>query len=180
MPRLTAAWRAAPLVLLPLLSACAPGRDQFPPACPVASVLPTTGDLVVYRPGSNGRDLTDLQFQGQVTGIQGRCRPGDNKHQLDVAVTVSFRFARGPALQGNAIQAPVFVAVTEGGHILAKKVYALNASFPPNVDQMQYAGAPIDMTLPITPDKSGAAYTVLAGFQLTPDQLAANRARAAH
>jgi hypothetical protein len=31
------------------------------------------------------------------------------------------------------------------------------------------------MVFPVSPTKSGAAYTVLAGFQLTPDELAYNR-----
>jgi hypothetical protein len=33
----------------------------------------------------------------------------------------------------------------------------------------------VHMVFPINPTKSGAAYTVLAGFQLTEDELAVNR-----
>ena len=33
------------------------------------------------------------------------------------------------------------------------------------------------MLLPVTSTKSGAAYTILAGFQLTPDQMAQTRRR---
>ena len=179
--RLSAVRRAAPLVLLllPLLSGCGPARDEFAPACPVANVLPPTGDIVEYRPNSTGRDLTDLVLQGKVTGITGKCQPGDRKNKLDVAVTIMFEFARGPAMQGNAINVPVFVAVTEGDHILDKKVYAVSTAFPPNVDRTHFSSAAVDMSLPVAKDKSGAAYTILAGFQLTPQQLAANRARAA-
>ena len=177
--RLSAARRAAPLVLLlPLLSACGPERDQFAPPCPAASVLPPTGDITLYRPNSSGRDLTDQVLQGKVTGIQGKCQPGDRKSALDAAVTVMFDFSRGPAMQGNSVNVPVFVAVAEGDHIMDKKVYAVTASFPPNVDRVHLTSAKVDMRLPVTASKSGAAYTILAGFQLTPDQLAAARARA--
>ena len=33
----------------------------------------------------------------------------------------------------------------------------------------------IDLDLPVSPAKSGAAYGVIAGFQLSPDELAVNR-----
>jgi len=171
--------RAAPLalLLLPLLSACGPDRDQFAPACPAAGLVPPTGDITLYRPGSSGHDLVDQVLQGRVVAIDGKCREGDKKDKLDVDVTVTFRFTRGAAMQGNAVTVPVFVAVTEGDTILAKKVYGVDAGFPPNVDQVTRTSAPIQMTMPVTPTKSGAAYSVVAGFQMTPDQLAAARAR---
>jgi hypothetical protein len=33
----------------------------------------------------------------------------------------------------------------------------------------------IDLALPVSPAKSGAAYGIIAGFQLSPDELAVNR-----
>jgi hypothetical protein len=177
--RLSAAWRAAPLVLLlPLLAGCTLGRDEFPPACPAASVLPPTGDVALYRSTSGAHDLTDVVLQGRVAGISGRCRPGDRKNTLDVAVTVGFDFVRGPAMQGDRIDVPAFVAVTEGERILDKKVYRVPAAFPRNVDRIHFTSAAVDMSLPVSANKTGAAYTILAGFQLTPQQLAASRGRA--
>jgi hypothetical protein len=177
--RLSAARRAAPLVLLllPLLSGCGPTRDEFPPVCPVASVTPPTGDLVEYRPNSSGHDLTDLLLQGQIVGIVGKCQPGDSKDRLNASVVVRFEFVRGPAMQGNTLQVPVFIAVTEGDRILTKKVFTVASTFPANVDRIQDASAPLNIELPISATKTGAAYTILAGFQLTPEQLAASRAR---
>lgn len=175
--RLSLARRAAPLlILLPVLAGCGPGRGEFAPACPAANLLETTSDLVEYRPNSSGRDMTDLVLRARATGIRGECHAGD-KGKLDVTVTTRFEFARGPAMQGNSLVVPIFVAVTEGGRILTKKVYSLGVSFPPNVDRVPIVSDPIELTLPVGPDKSGAAYTILAGFQLTPDQLQANRAR---
>jgi hypothetical protein len=69
----------------------------------------------------------------------------------------------------------VFLAVTEGDAILDKHVYLVHATFPSNVDRMTFGTGEIDMILPVTPTKSGAASTVLAGFQLTPDQLEQSR-----
>ena len=78
-------------------------------------------------------------------------------------------------MQGRETDVPVFVAVTEGDTILDKHVYLVHATFPSNVDRMTYGTGEIDMILPVSATRSGAAYTILAGFQLTPDQLAQSR-----
>lgn len=171
------AWRAAPLallpLLLPLLSGCGPTRDQFPPVCPSVAVVAPTGDLTLYRPGAKEHDLVDQLLQGRVVGIHGKCRPGDNPSKLEADVTVSFRFTRGPAMQGNKLTVPAFVAVAEGDHVLDKKILGIPVDFAGNVDQAEVTSAPVHMVLPVGPKKSGAAYRILAGFQLTPAQLQA-------
>jgi hypothetical protein len=174
-PRL--AFCVATLAALPLLSACAPDRDQFPPACPRVSFLTPTADLAEYRPGSNGRDLTALALAGRMQSIQGKCKPGDRKDTVAATVVIGVTLARGPALQGNRVTVPVFVAVTEGNAILDKHIYNLSATFPSNVERVAVSTPPVELVLPITPAKTAAAYDVLAGFQLTPDQLANNRAQ---
>lgn len=168
----------APLALL-LLFGCGPDRDQFAPVCPTVAFLQPAADLSVYRPGGNGRDLTDLQLLGRVESINGQCERGDDKNKLNTKVTVGVSLMRGPAMPGSQVNVPIFVAVTEGDRILDKHVYTLHGEFPSNVDRLTLASPEVDMTLPVSQTKSGAAYTVLAGFQLTPEQLAANRARAA-
>jgi hypothetical protein len=70
---------------------------------------------------------------------------------------------------------PFFLAVTEAGRILDKKVYQTDIVFPPNVDTVTLSSLPVHMVFPVSATKSGAAYTVLAGFQLTQAELAVNR-----
>ena len=67
---------------------------------------------------------------------------------------------------------PVFVAVTEGDAILDKRIYLMHAVFPSNVDRVTLGAGGANLVLPVTPTKSGAAYTILTGFQLSPDQMA--------
>jgi hypothetical protein len=182
-PNLGWAPRAAlrvPLVaaLLPLLTNCGPTRNQFAPPCPRPSFLGDAADLDIYRPGtaSDGpHDLTDLVLHARIVGVNGNCKEGDTKTQLATAVNILVELTRGPAMQGQETDVPVFLAVTEGDTILDKHVYLVHATFPSNVDRMTLGTGEIDMILPITATKSGAAYTVLAGFQLTPDQLAQSR-----
>jgi hypothetical protein len=171
---------AAVALLVGALAGCAPGRDEFPPVCP-APVLPAlTGDLSVYRPGSTGEHLTDLMIQGRMMGIGGRCKLASDKHKLDTIVQFEIELTRGPALQSHVVGVPVYLAVTEGPTILDKRVFLLRGNFPPNVDTITITTGELEMLLPISPTKSGAAYSVLAGFQLTPEQAAAAEAKAAH
>jgi hypothetical protein len=165
---------AAFAALLPLVSACAPERDQFAPACPRVAFLTPTADLAVFRPGSDGRDLTALVLGGRMQAIQGECKPGD-KGTVQATVVVGAELTRGPAMQGNQAKVPVYVAVTEGDRILDKHIYTLVASFPSNVDRVNVTTPEVFMVLPVTPTKSAAAYSILAGFQLTEGELAINR-----
>lgn len=166
---------AAFAALLPLVSACAPERDQFAPACPGVALLTPTADLAVFRPGSDGRDLTALMLAGRMQAVQGQCKAGKKKDTVEATVTVAAELTRGPALQGNRANVPVYVAVTEGDRILDKHVYTLSATFPSNVDRVTVSTPEVFMVLPVSQTKSAAAYSILAGFQLTADELAASR-----
>ncbi|HUB43409.1 MAG TPA: hypothetical protein VMB73_00360 [Acetobacteraceae bacterium] len=170
---LCAAALAAPV----LVSACAPDRDQFAPACPGTALLGPTADVAIYRPGSNGQDLTALMLAGRMESIQGKCQPGDKEGTVAATVMAGAVLMRGPAMPGNVARVPVFIAVTEGDRILDKRIYTVDAAFPSNVDRVAVSTPPVSMVLPVSKTKSAAAYVIMAGFQLTPDQLAANRAR---
>jgi hypothetical protein len=164
--------------LLPLLVGCGPARNQFAPACPRPAFLADAADLDIYRQGNapaGAHDITDLVLHGRIVGVNGSCREGDRKNRLATAVNVGVELTRGPAMQGRETDVPVFIAVTEGDVILDKRVYQMHVAFPSNVDRITLGTGDVDVVLPISPTKSGAAYTILAGFQLTPDQLLQNR-----
>ena len=163
-------------LLLPLLAGCGPGRNEFPPACPTPVMPALTADVTAYRPGSAARDLPDMMFAGRMMGINGNCKRSD-KGKLVTTVTFGVEVSRGPALRGNQVEVPVFVAVADGDQILDKRVTVLRGEFPPNVDRLGLTSGELDIVLPISSSKSGAAYSILAGFQLTPEQAAAARAR---
>ena len=176
-----AVWfRAFTCVLLSgFLAGCNPARDAFPPVCPKPGLPAETGDISAYRVGTTGGHLTDLVYSGRMMGIQGQCKlDPDNKYKLRTTVQFAIELTRGPALQGRQVAVPVYLAVTEGTQILDKRIIVLRAVFPPNVDRTNITTGELELTLPISPTMSGAAYSILAGFQLTPQQLQATRARA--
>lgn len=163
--------------LLAMLAGCGPKKDEFAPACPRASPVWEAADLSRYQDATAARlqDIRGMVLSGRLVGIPAKCEPGDKPTQLAADVGVTFQFTRGPAMQGRAVEVPFFLAVSEGGRILDKKIFSAHIAFPPNVDQVTWSADPVHMVFPISPTKSGAAYVVLAGFQLTPEELAYNR-----
>ena len=157
------------VMLLPALVECGPSRNEFPPACPGTAILGNAADLNAYRPDSPGRDLTDLVLHARVVGIQGSCTEGDRSNQLAVTVSVVVELTRGPAMQGRETDVPILVAVVDGDNILGKYVSLMHASFPSNVDRVTLTPGETNIVLPVTGARSGAAYTIVAGFQRTPN-----------
>lgn len=169
--RLRAHAPACALVLaLSLLAGCAsPGRDAFPPVCPVAEVLPGAGNLAMYRPGG-GHDLRDVQIEGTVLGASGACKDGAKHGTVDATLTVRIRFQRGPAAPTRQANIPYFVAVAQGNRILDKTVRVATVVFPMNVDTATITTEPVNMTFPVGPDRSAAGYQIWVGFQRTTAQ----------
>ncbi len=169
---------AASLPVVAALASCTATdpSDKFAPACPKTAILADAATLTQFRTG--GRDLTDMVIDGRITGLSGKCALDDHEH-LRTTISVGMDLTRGPAAPGRVIDVDYFVAVSDGDTILTKQVYTLHVSFARNSDRERLTGDEVDLVLPVTKAKSGAAYSVLVGFQLTPDQLAFNRQRAA-
>lgn len=161
--------------LLLTLTGCGPERNAFAPVCPTPRLIPALADLTRYAGPGPTHDVTDLIVQARVVAVNGSCEAGDDKSRLPAKVQVSISLQRGPAMQGRETDVPVFLAVAEGDTVRDKKVFPLHLNFPPNVDRLTITSPEIDMDLPVSPDKSAAAYGIIAGFQLSPDELATNR-----
>jgi hypothetical protein len=165
------------------LSGCGPGdlfgtpRDAFAPLCPNPQLIPTLADLTRYAGPGPGHDITDMIVQARVTAVNGSCKPGDRRDQLDTSVRISVAVQRGPAMRGRDTDLPVFLAVARGQDVEDKQVFPVHVSFPPNVERVTLTSPPVTLTLPVGPKLTGASYTLIAGFQLTPDELSANRQR---
>ena len=163
-----------PALLLSVVG-CAPNRGAFAPVCPTPRLIPALADVTRYAGPGPTHDITDMVLQARVVAVNGSCEPGDDKSKLPAKVQISISIQRGPAMQGRNADIPVFLAVTENDAIRDKKVFPLHLMFPSNVDRLTVTSPEIDMDLPVSSDKSGGAYSIIAGFQLSPEELAINR-----
>lgn len=169
--------RPAPLLLSAMLAAAAAGcesAEQFPPICPSLALLKDAADL--QRFSGNGRDISDLIVQARLTAVPATCTRADPSH-VRARLQVAMEVTRGPAARVGALDVPYFVGVTKAGRVLDEQDYRLAATFPPNIDQVQARGDSIDLLLPVSREKTAAAYRIFVGFRLSPDELTANRAR---
>jgi hypothetical protein len=152
--------------------------DIFAPPCPRPGILANAGDLYRYLP--TGHDLTDLQLQARVIGLQGTCQQGDKPNTTKVKVTIQLDVTRGPAATGHTADLAYFIAVLRGSDILDKKIYSASAEFPANAAKLGLTSDPVELNLPTPKGVTAADYRILIGLQLTPEQLEQNRQRAAH
>jgi hypothetical protein len=169
----------APLVLLPLFG-CGPAKNEFAPLCPSARLIPALADVTRYAGPGPTHDVTDLVLQGRVVAVNGSCEAGDKASLVAAKVTVTIAIRRGPAMKGREADVPVFLAVTQGDSVRDKQVFPLHVAFPPNVEQLTFTSPEISLDLPVSKDMSGATYGIIAGFQLSADELAANRQAASN
>ena len=162
---------AAAAVLL-AIAGCDQDTDRFAPPCPRPPIFRDTGDLHRFR--GAGRDITDSVLDGRITDIQGACKR-DGRDTTVATVSVGLELTRGPASNGRTANVAYFVAVSDGDAILDKRVFPLSAEFPPNTEHLRLIGEEIELRLPVTAQKTAAAYRISAGFQLTPAELEVNR-----
>lgn len=179
--------RALALLLLPaMLVACGEGglrgggTGEAPvtaarPDCPPAGAVAELADLRRYRT-PDSQDLTDLVVAARITRLSGACTYADRRRAVRVTLTVGMEATRGPAAAERTIRLPYFVAVADAAdRILDKAVYTVAAEFPPNRSRVRLAGEEVTLVLPVSAERPAGSYTVLVGFQLTPEELALNR-----
>lgn len=142
--------------------------------CPVAGVLYDVERLVEI----DGEELhQNVAFTGQVEGVTGFCRYVDD-NPITMELDIDFAFGRGPKAQGNEKTYQYFVAVTRRDRVvLAKQVTPIRVRFNNNEDVVRVTERVEGIVIPrATPTVSGTNFEVLVGFELTPEQLAFNRA----
>jgi hypothetical protein len=147
--------------------------------CPRIAILAEGSELTRYRPGAQ-RDLAQMAFDAKIIGFDARCDfAGRDRRALEVRLTPRFGAERGPAADGRAVDLPWFVAVTDAddSNVLDRVPASTRLTFPANVGRAEATGTPVTLTLPMGEERRATDYAVRVSFQLTPDDLAHNRAR---
>jgi hypothetical protein len=162
----------AVLALALTLAGCG-GKAEEEMTCPATAVAPDLDAVAIFPPGS-APDPRNLQAAGKIFSINARC--DREKGGILVNTAILFNMAR-QAPQVQRVEYVYFVAVIDSDrNILNEQRFTLTALFG-NSDLRQYSER-ISVHLPLDHVSSGEGYTVVAGFQLTPEQLDFNRSRA--
>jgi hypothetical protein len=161
-----------------LLAACSSDESPLAPPCPSIVIVQQLADVTQFLPGE-GRDLTDVILQGKVTGFNGFCeteRDDGVASEVTVDLRVLFAFSRGPANTDRKGSFSYFVAIVDREDApMQKHVFDSDVTFAGNKSRVA-AYEELSLTIPMRAGENGGDYSVLVGFQLTPDQVEYNRA----
>jgi hypothetical protein len=166
---------------LPLLAGCGGGgsvlrqRPQAP--CPRVALLAEAVDFTRYRTGA-APNPGALEVDARMTGFQARCDYAPRDAGLDVTLVVQVAAERGPAATGPAAEVPYMIAVTDEGEgrVLNKATDTIRVTFVGGDRRSTALGEEMMVRIPGDVQRA-AEKVILLGFQLTPEQLEANRRR---
>lgn len=154
------------------------GRDDRPNVgpCPLMGVLYESSRLVKFDQ-PNVERYANIQYTGEVRGIRGLCRYVET-NPIRMAVEIDMAFGRGPAATSDRQHYRYWVAVARRGLApIEKQYFDVNVQFPHGQDTVTTTERIGYIVIPrAQADTSGENFEILVGFDLTPDQLAFNRA----
>lgn len=153
------------------------GADEAPNAgpCPLMGVLYDTSRVVGFaRPGER---LANVTWTGEVRAVRGLCRYV-GAEPIVMNLEIDLAFGRGPAAEGRTHAYRYWVAVTRKDQApIAKQYFDVSVDFPGDADRVSRTETVERIVIPRASETiSGANFEVLVGFDLTPEQLAFNRA----
>lgn len=154
------------------------GVDPRPNAgpCPLMGVLYDNSRMVDFAAPNNER-YANIEFTAEMQGVRGLCRYVE-ADPIAMSIEVEMAFGRGPAATSDRQTYRYWVAVTRRGFAPIEKAYF-------DVDVRWERGQAVvtrteeiqNIVIPrATADTSGENFEILVGWELTPEQLAFNRA----
>ena len=181
-------WSRVPLLCLVVTLA---GCDQFRatermaraivtgPICPPSAVLSDAVTVTKLMPGSPlavYSDGSNVAFTAEMSKADLKCEYNPERNTLNVDISFAVRATRNTAAPATDPPLDFFVAVVDvDGNVLSKKVYQNQPDLggKPSAQWVQHINS---FPVPITKDKRPGDYEILTGFQLSPAELAYNRA----
>jgi hypothetical protein len=153
-------------------------RSTLPIACVQPTLVSQGADLTRYAQGA-GRDLTAVEFDARLAGLNGSCAPGRGERSIVMSLTAEFSVERGPAATSRIVRLPWFVAVVDAQTetILNEVRFVDQMSFERNETRQTGASEPVQLVLPVGDGRRMQDYRIMVSFQLTPEELAENRRR---
>ena len=164
-------FRAPALLALLALASC--GADKIVPPCPPVRIDNATAALTKFKDGA-AEDMANMEYRAELVGYKGQCVFKDDR--VELSMDIDFAFEPGPAAAGGKV--PYFVAIPqffprpEGKRVL-------EFAMPSGKGMQRVRETNITTVIPLAKDQAAASFDVYIGLQLTPAQLAYNRAHPA-
>jgi hypothetical protein len=162
---------AVPMLLLALA-----GCSQKIVVCPIPAILADTSSVTVMRPGT-APDLANELYTVTLTNAEADCVFNQSTAVVRASMDLTFHATRPPSRDGATYAVPYFVVVHENSKIFAKRLYTLRLTFAPGAATADITQAPDDTSIRISNGKLPWNYQLLAGFQMTPEQIAYNKTK---
>src|SRR5262249_31664023 len=150
---------------------------DFTTPCPASAVLADAAVVTKLKPGSPvQRDPANVLFTAEMAQPMLACNYDREANKLSVDISFGIRASRGAAAAGPDPRLPFFIAIVDvDNNVVSKKLFQAEPAmggkaqniFTENVNKF---------VVPLAMDKRPADYEILTGFQLTPEELAYNRA----
>jgi hypothetical protein len=135
------------------------------------TALVDASEQSVFVPKSTP-DPSNLLYMIEITSVKGTCDVDKKLTSADVSMDIHFRATRAPSGSAAEYSVPYFVAVTEGtDRVLAKKSFTVQFAFAPGQATADFSDSIASVKVTPTGEKKTYDYQVLAGLQLTKEQL---------
>lgn len=143
--------------------------------CPSMGVLYDASRQIEFSGGDER--YAAIAWTAEMRGVRGLCRYREEE-PIVMTMEIDMGFGRGPAAQGDDHVYRYWVAVTRKDRSpLAKQYFELPVEFPGGEDRVAVTQTLERILIPRAgPTVSGANFEILVGFDVTPEQLAFNRA----
>jgi hypothetical protein len=141
-------------------------------SCPRIMQAPGADTIALFGPG--GSAAKDVMVAGKIASVDVSCQR--EKVGLAVNAEIDLYAERvGPNIKDATF--PYFVALIDPQQkVLVEDAFKVPFPFLPGESYRYLLPEKVTVHLPVKNQGSGSAYTVVVGFQLTPDQIAFNRA----
>ncbi len=154
------------------LAGCGESSTRAGLTCPAVIPAPGADTIAIFGPG--GHEAKDVLVGARFYSLNSTCA----REKVGVAVNAQIEFyAQRLVFETKSVTLPYFVALVDPGqHVLSEESFQITLPFPAAEYYRRSAPEKITVHLPVKDQAQAAAYTVVVGFQLTPDQIAFNRA----
>ena len=147
-------------------------------SCPTVSARPDLRRLVEFYDPEKPTDATKIS-EINITSVRNVCRIENG--QLVMQIDFALEGKTGPKARVKpsdkpSFAYPYFVAVTDPqGNVLSKEIFASTVAYASDQTELKQTES-IFQNMPFPDASIGQSYSVVVGFQLTPEQLAYNQA----